>query len=86
MFYNIIVKMFNYIKILNKNKLTKYIKQSIALSISANIIILPIIIIYYHKFSYIFIISNILASLLLSCIMPLIFTSVFVSFFSINFV
>ena len=84
LFYNIIIKMFNYIKILNKNKLTKYIKQSISLSISANIIILPIIIIYYHKFSYIFIISNILASLLLSCIMPLIFTSVFVSFFSIN--
>lgn len=84
LFYNIIIKFFYYIKILNKNKFTKYIQQSISLSISANIVIFPIIVIYYHKFSYIFIISNILAGFLLSCIMPLIFICIFVSFFSIK--
>ncbi|MBO5349386.1 MAG: DNA internalization-related competence protein ComEC/Rec2 [Clostridia bacterium] len=84
LFSNLIKDKMDYIKILNKNAITKYVKESIIISISANIIIIPILAIYYNKISFIFIISNIFANILLSIIMPLIFIFLFMSFISIS--
>lgn len=84
LFYKLIKNKIDYIKIFNKNAITKYVKESMAISISANIIIIPIIAMYFNKISFIFIISNIFANMLLSIIMPLIITFLFMSFISIN--
>lgn len=84
LFYKLIKNKIDYIKIFNKNATTKYVKESMAISISANIIIIPIIAMYFNKISFIFIISNIFANMLLSIIMPLIITFLFMSFISIN--
>ncbi|MBP3502671.1 MAG: DNA internalization-related competence protein ComEC/Rec2 [Clostridia bacterium] len=84
LFYKLIKNKIDYIKLLNKNAITKYVKESIVISLSANIIIIPIIAIYFNKISFIFIISNIFANILLSIIMPLIFIFLFLSFISVN--
>lgn len=59
-----------------KNAIVKplllYIKSQIALSISANIFLLPIIAVNYNKVSINFFISSAIASILLTIIMPLI--------------
>lgn len=70
---------------LNKNKVTKYIKNSMVLSISANILLIPVTIIFFNKLSFIFIISNIFATFLLSVIMPVGICCIILSFISLNF-
>lgn len=69
---------------LSQNKITKYIKQSIIVSVSANILIIPILVIYFNKISLIFIISNLFANILLSIIMPLAIFTISLSFLSIK--
>ncbi len=69
--------------ILNQNKIAKYIKSNLIVSISANILLLPIIAFFFNKISFTFIISSIIASLLLAVIMPLAIICTIFSFFSI---
>lgn len=71
--------------VLNQNKIAKYIKSNLIVSISANILLLPIIAFYFNKISFTFIISSIIASLLLAVIMPLAIVCTIISFFSIYF-
>ena len=80
LFYSIINNFFER-KLNSKNKFLKYLKSQIALSISANIIIMPIITIIYNNVSIIFFISNPIASFLLNIIMPLTFIYIFISIF-----
>lgn len=70
--------------ILNQNKIVKYIKQSIIVSVSANILIIPILVIYFNKISLIFLISTLFANVLLSIIMPLAIFSISLSFLSVK--
>ncbi len=62
-------------KVKPKNKILNYIKQTILVSISANIIIIPIMMYYFNTISATFIISNVLATpiLALALILGLIF-------------
>lgn len=64
-------KIQNYIFPNAKNKIMLFFKSSISLSISANILITPVLIVCYHKLSMIFIVSNIFISVLLPLIMPI---------------
>lgn len=80
LFYSYINNFLDNIKLNSQNKIIKYFKSQIALSVAANIIIIPIIARIYNKISIIFLFSNPLASILLSIIMPLIFIFVFTSF------
>lgn len=82
LFYKIIKNKLDFITIFNKNKITKYIKESMSLSMSANIIIIPIVAVYFNKISFIFIFSNLFANLCLSIIMPLIFGFIISTFIS----
>lgn len=66
------------------NKIINYIKQMIIVSISANIMIFPIIAIHYNTISLTFLISNVLAAPILGTIIILGFITVFISFYSIN--
>lgn len=61
----------------------EFIRKSISLSVSANIIILPFIIYFFNRASIIFIVSSIIANILLTIIIPLILISIFTSFVSI---
>lgn len=70
--------------ILNKSKVSKYIKSSIILSCSANILMLPVLAVYFNKVSFLFIISNFFASVLLSVIIPLAIICIVMSFIVIN--
>lgn len=67
-----------------KNKVLKFFKESISVSLSANILIMPILIISYHKVSFVFIISNVFISILLPLIIPLSIMCLIVSFVSLN--
>lgn len=66
----------------DKNIIGKYVKNSISLSISANVIILPITAMYFNKVSLNFLISNLLSTFLLSLIMPLGFICILMYFYS----
>lgn len=55
-----------------ENKFILYVQSQIALSISANIFLLPIIAVKYNKISINFFISCVIASILLTIIIPLI--------------
>ena len=59
-------------------KIIEYFKQIIIVSISANIIIMPIIMYFYNKISFTFLISNILVSLVIGFIV--IFGFIFIIF------
>lgn len=66
------------------NKLFTSIKQMLIISISANLIIFPIIVFHYNTISLTFFISNILASPILGIIIILGFITIFISFISIR--
>lgn len=69
---------------MDKNFVTRYIKNSISLGISANILLIPITAIYFNKISFVFIISNILATVIISIIMPLGIGCIIISIFSVS--
>lgn len=66
------------------NKLITTIKQMMIVSISANLIIFPIVAIHYNTISLTFFISNILAGPILGIIIILGFITIFISFISIK--
>lgn len=66
------------------NKLLASIKQMLIVSISANLIIFPIIAFHYNTVSLTFLISNILAGPILGIIIILGFITIFISFISIK--
>lgn len=67
-----------------KNKLLKYLKDSIIISISANIFIIPIMMYQFNTISLTFILSNLLAGPLLGISMILEIIVFLISFISIN--
>lgn len=67
-----------------KNKLLKYLKDSIIISISANIFIIPIIMYQFNTISLTFILSNLLAGPLLGISIILEIIVLLISFMSIN--
>lgn len=66
------------------NKLLANVKQMLIVSISANLIIFPIIAVHYNTISLTFFISNILAGPILGIIIILGFITIFISFISIQ--
>lgn len=66
------------------NKLIKYVITTISISISANILIMPIMIYYFNNISFVFLISNLLVSCLFNIILFLSFFVTIISFFSIE--
>lgn len=66
------------------NKLITFIKEMFIVSISANLIIFPIIVYNYNTISLTFFISNILAGPILGLIIILGFITIFISFISIQ--
>lgn len=66
------------------NKLLDNVKQMLIVSISANLIIFPIIAVHYNTISLTFFISNILAGPILGIIIILGFITIFISFISIQ--
>lgn len=67
-----------------KNKLLKYLKDSIIISISANIFIIPIMMYRFNTISLTFILSNLLAGPLLGISIILEIIVLLISFMSIN--
>ena len=67
-----------------KNKLLKYLKDSIIISISANIFIIPIMMYQFNTISITFILSNLLAGPLLGISIILEIIVLLISFMSIN--
>ena len=67
-----------------KNKLLKYLKDSIVISISANIFIIPIMMYQFNTISLTFILSNLLAGPLLGISIILEIIVLLISFISIN--
>lgn len=78
----IVVKDISYKKAPNRyiKKLIKYIKETISVTVSANIIIIPIMIFNFNTLSCTFIISNLLAGPLLGIIVIFAFLTIFLSF------
>lgn len=74
----------NLINIPIKNKLLKYLKDSIIISISANIFIIPIMMYQFNTISLTFILSNLLAGPLLGISIILEIIVLLISFMSIN--
>jgi competence protein ComEC len=72
------------IKILLISKILNSLKQMLIVSISANLIIFPIIAFHYNTVSLTFFISNILAGPILGIIIILGFITIFISFVSIK--
>lgn len=66
------------------NKFITYIKEMMIVSISANLIIFPIVAYHYNTISLTFFISNILAGPILGLIIILGFITIFISFISIQ--
>lgn len=66
------------------NKILTSIKQMLIVSISANLIIFPIIAFHYNTISLTFFISNILAGPILGLIIILGFITIFISFISVQ--
>lgn len=66
------------------SKLVNYIVTTVTVSISANILIMPIIIYNFNKFSLVFLISNLLVSGLFGIIIFFGFLIIIISFLSIN--
>ncbi len=66
------------------NKIVSLVKQMIIVSISANLIIFPIVAMHYNTISLTFFISNILAGPILGIIIILGFITIFISFISIQ--
>lgn len=82
LFYDIVkVKL---VKLKTDNVLLNYVLNTTCVSISANILIMPIMIYYYNKISFTFIVSNILVSFLFQIIIFLSISTVTLSFISIN--
>ena len=79
-FNNIVTARFR--RVPENNFLGKYIKNALCLSISANIILIPISAVYFNKISVTFLITGLISTFLLSLIMPIGFLSLFVSCFS----
>lgn len=67
-----------------KEKIVKYIKQIISISISVQIIIIPIMIYNYKTISLTFLITNILASFIITLIIILGIILIIISFISIK--
>ena len=74
----------NLINIPIKNKLLKYLKDSIIISVSANIFIIPIMMYQFNTISLTFILSNLLAGPLLGISIILEIIVLLISFMSIN--
>ena len=79
MFSSLILKERKY-----KNKILNTLKDLFVVSLSANIVIFPIIAYHYNTFSITFFISNILAGPLLGIIIILGFVTIILSFIAIN--
>ena len=82
MFYEMVYKkicefIFSNKQIILKNKIIKYIVESTSVTISANIIILPIMIYHFNSVSTVFVLSNILAGNLLGIIIIFSFLLIF---------
>lgn len=67
------------------NKLIKSIKEILIVTVSANLIIFPIMAYHYNTISLTFFISNILAGPILGTIIILGFITIFISFISVGF-
>lgn len=66
------------------NKIVSLVKEMIIVSISANLIIFPIVAMHYNTISLTFLISNILAGPILGLIIILGFITIFISFISVQ--
>lgn len=73
-----------YIQILERTKINQKIIKVISVILSAQTIIIPILIINYHTISLVFLFSNILISYLIGIVIILGFICVFLSFISIQ--
>lgn len=69
---------------ISNSKILEYIKNSIVISLSSNIFMIPILAIYYNKISFTFLLSNLIAGFLVAIIMPLLIICVVTSFLSIK--
>lgn len=68
----------------NNNKLIKYIKTLISVSVSVQIVILPILAVNYKTISALFFIANILTSLIITLIISFGFFLVIISLLSLD--
>ena len=66
------------------NKIPAKIRSIVAVSISANILIIPVLMYYFNTFSLIFLISNLLVTVILSAMFFCGYITVIVSLFSVN--
>jgi len=66
------------------DRIITYIVKTICISISANILIMPLLIYYYNKISFVFILSNLLVSYLFEIILLIGFIVVIISLFSLE--
>ena len=75
-------------KVYNKiyENLLKYIKESSCITISANIVIIPIIMLYFNTISLSFVVSNLLAGSILGIIIIYAFILIFLSFLLQSFI
>ncbi len=87
--YNTFFKKIDYI--IEKYNINKYIKKVITyivktscISISANILIMPLLFFYYNKISFVFILSNLLVSYLFEIILLIGFIVVIISLISLE--
>ncbi len=81
-----IVLLYNlFYKILNKKLKSKFISKSFALSLSAQILIFPVMIYVFNIFSLNFFIANIVVSFFISYILAIGYISVFISFIFLPF-
>ena len=68
------------------NQLIKYIKESVSVTISANIVIIPIMMLYFNTISLSFVISNLLAGAILGIIIIYAFILIFLSILFHSFI
>src|SRR5699024_10014915 len=75
-------------KVYNKifENLLKYIKESSCITISANIVIIPIMMLYFNTISLSFVVSNLLAGSILGIIIIYAFILIFLSFLFQSFI
>ena len=64
--------------------LIRYFKETIAMSISVQIIIIPIVIVYFNKISFSFLVTSVFISIIIGPIIVLGFIAIIASFVSVN--
>ena len=81
LFHSTILKFLNYIKLKQKSVVFEKIKEIIAVTISAQIAILPIMLYHFNILGIYFLVTNLLVSLVIGSIILLAFLCIIISFF-----